>query len=110
MLVSLHSFTPRLATQPDEVRPWEICVLNNRDARAARLAIPRLEAAGIVNGDQQPYSGKLLNATMNRHGEANGIPYLGLEVRQDLIDSDEGVDRWAARLRPILAEVCARLA
>lgn len=110
MLVSLHSFTPRLATQPDEVRPWEIGVLYNRDARAARLAIPRLEAAGIVTGDQQPYSGKLLNATMNRHGEANGIPYLGLEVRQDLIDTDEGVDRWGARLRPIIAEVCACLA
>ena len=82
----------------------------NTDDRAARIAIPLLEAAGIVTGDQQPYSGKLLNATMNRHGEANGIPYLGLEVRQDLIDTDEGVERWAERLRPIIAEVCAQLA
>lgn len=110
MLLSLHSFTPRLTTRPDEVRPWEVGVLYNNDDRAARIAIPLLEAAGIVTGDQEPYSGKLLNATMNRHGEANGIPYLGLEVRQDLIDSDEEVEHWAARLRPIIAEVCTRLA
>jgi predicted N-formylglutamate amidohydrolase len=109
MLLSLHSFTPQLSTRPDEARPWEIGVLYNNDDRAARIAIPLLDAAGIVTGDQLPYSGKLLNATMNRHGEGNGIPYLGLEVRQDLIDTDEGVDRWAARLGPIIAEVCSRV-
>jgi len=109
MLLSLHSFTPQLSTRPEEARPWEIGVLYNEDDRAARIAIPLLEAAGIVTGDQQPYSGKLLNATMNRHGEANGIPYLGLEVRQDLIDTDGGIDRWAARLKPIIADLCNRL-
>lgn len=110
MLLSLHSFTPQLATRPDEVRPWEVGVLYNNDDRAARIAIPLLEAAGIVTGDQQPYSGKHLNATMNRHAEGNGLPYLGLEVRQDLIDSDEGVERWGARLMPIITEVCNRVA
>jgi predicted N-formylglutamate amidohydrolase len=110
MLVSLHSFTPRLATRPQEQRPWEVGVLYNQDERAPRLAIPRLEAAGIVTGDQQPYSGKLLNASMNRHAETNGLAYLGLEVRQDLIDTDAGVARWAARLGPIIAEVCAGIA
>jgi predicted N-formylglutamate amidohydrolase len=110
MLVSLHSFTPRLTTRPEEQRPWEVGVLYNCDERAPRLAIPRLEAAGIVTGDQQPYSGKLLNASMNRHAEANDIPYLGLEVRQDLIDTQEGVVRWAARLGPIIAEICASIA
>jgi predicted N-formylglutamate amidohydrolase len=110
LLLSLHSFTPCLATKPGELRPWEVGVLYNTDDRAARIAIPLLEAAGIVTGDQLPYSGKLLNATMNRHGEANDIPYLGLEVRQDLIDSDGGVAHWAARLSPIIAEVCARVA
>ncbi len=110
MLLSLHSFTPQLATRPDELRPWEVGVLYNNDDRAARIAIPLLEAAGIITGDQQPYSGKLLNATMNRHAEGNGLPYLGLEIRQDLIDTDEGVERWGARLMPIIAEVCDRVA
>jgi predicted N-formylglutamate amidohydrolase len=103
MLLSVHSFTPFLHERPDEQRPWEIGVLYNTDDRAARIAIPLLEAAGIVTGDQLPYSGKLLNATMNRHGEGTGTPYLGLEVRQDLIGDAPGVARWAARLRPIIA-------
>jgi predicted N-formylglutamate amidohydrolase len=76
-------------------------VLYNRDDRAARIAIPLLEAAGMVTGDNLPYSGQVLNATMNRHAEASGIPYLGVEVRQDLIADAAGVARWAERLAPI---------
>ncbi|MFW2829758.1 N-formylglutamate amidohydrolase [Sphingomonas sp. ID0503] len=109
MLLSLHSFTPRLATS-DEPRPWQVGVLYNTDDRAARVAIPLLEAEGIVTGDNLPYSGKVLNATMNRHGEGNGIPYLGLEVRQDLISESTGVIEWADRLGPIIAETLAALA
>jgi len=102
MLISLHSFTPRLATN-DAPRPWQIGILYNQDERAARVALPLLDAAGIVAGDNLPYSGKLLNATMNCHGEANAIPYLGIEVRQDLISDADGVAAWAARLTPIIA-------
>ena len=83
-ILSLHSFTPSLSSEPDKARPWEIGILYNDDDRAARLAIPMLREAGLVVGDQLPYSGKLLNATMNRHAEANGIPYLGVEMRQDI--------------------------
>ncbi|HWW66085.1 MAG TPA: N-formylglutamate amidohydrolase [Sphingomonadaceae bacterium] len=108
MLISLHSFTPRLATS-DVPRPWEVGILYNQDERAARVAIPLLEAAGVVTGDNQPYSGRLLNATMNRHGEANGIPYLGIEVRQDLIDTPAGVARWAEILAPVIAKTLTGL-
>lgn len=102
MLVSLHSFTPGLATRPEEDRPWQIGVLYNEDDRAARIAIPLLEQAGVIVGDQLPYSGRILNATMNRHGEANGIAYLGIEVRQDQIGDDAGVARWARILAPVI--------
>jgi predicted N-formylglutamate amidohydrolase len=102
MLISLHSFTPQLSSKAEE-RPWQIGVLYNQDERAARIAIPLLEAQGVVTGDNLPYSGKVLNATMNTHGEGNGIPYLGLEVRQDLIGDAEGLDRWADLLAPIIA-------
>jgi predicted N-formylglutamate amidohydrolase len=102
LLISLHSFTPQLETAPDEERPWQIGILYNDDDRAARIAIPLLDRTGVVVGDQLPYSGKLLNATMNAHGEANGIAYLGLEVRQDLIGDDAGVARWAEILVPVV--------
>jgi predicted N-formylglutamate amidohydrolase len=81
LLISLHSFTPELRGGGPP-RPWQIGVLYNQDDRAARIAIALLEAAGVVTGDNQPYSGQMLNATMNRHGEGNAIAYLGLEVRQ----------------------------
>jgi len=101
-ILSVHSFTPRLASDPDQQRPWEIGILYGEDDRAARIAIPLLEGAGLIVGDQQPYSGKLLNATMNRHAEANGIPYLGIEMRQDLVGDAAGQRRFADLLGPVV--------
>ena len=94
LILSLHSFTPALRTC-DKPRPWQVGVLYNEDDRAARLAIPLLAAEGLVVGDQQPYSGKQLNYTMNRHAEADGRPYLGIEIRQDQIADAAGQARWA---------------
>jgi predicted N-formylglutamate amidohydrolase len=109
LIVSLHSFTPRLASNPAEQRPWHVGVLYNEDDRAARIAIPLLAAEGLVVGDQQPYSGKLLNATMNRHAEADGRPYLGIEIRQDEIADTAGQAHWAERLARICNEVALAL-
>jgi predicted N-formylglutamate amidohydrolase len=107
LLISLHSFTPSLRLKPKEARPWEIGVLYNCDDRAARIAISALGERGVCVGDNLPYSGKVLNATMNRHGEANGIPYLGLEVRQDIISEPQGVARWAEVLAPVIEQCLA---
>ena len=109
LILSLHSFTPCLESQPAAARSWQVGVLYNEDDRAARIAIPLLEAEGLVVGDQQPYSGKLLNATMNRHAEADGRPYLGIEVRQDQIASAKGQAEWAERLHRICNEVALKL-
>jgi len=109
MIVSLHSFTPRLASRPDEQRPWQVGILYNRDDRAARHAIPMLRALGVPTGDNEPYSGKLLNATMNLHAEANGVAYLGIEVRQDLISDPEGVRRWGERLASVISKAADAL-
>jgi predicted N-formylglutamate amidohydrolase len=109
LILSLHSFTPRLTSDPEQQRPWQVGVLYNEDDRAARLAIPLLQAEGLCVGDQQPYSGKILNATMNRHAEAQGRPYLGIEVRQDEIAEPEGQARWAERLARIADQVVVQL-
>ncbi len=108
LILSLHSYTPQLATS-DEPRPWHCGVLYNQDDRAARIAIPLLEAEGLIVGDQQPYSGRLLNATMNRHAEAEGRPYFGIEIRQDLISGDAGQAQWAERLVRICNEVALKV-
>jgi predicted N-formylglutamate amidohydrolase len=105
MILSLHSFTPSLASDPDQARPWQVGVLYNADDRLAGPAIAALAAEGLIVGDQLPYSGKLLNATMNRHAEANAIPYVGIEMRQDLVGDAAGQALFAERL----ARTCRKL-
>jgi predicted N-formylglutamate amidohydrolase len=109
LILSLHSFTPRLASR-DEPRPWQVGVLYNQDDRAARIAIPMLAAKGLNVGDNLPYSGRDLNYTMNRHAEAQGRAYLGVELRQDLVQTAETHTRWAALLANIAQRVASALA
>jgi predicted N-formylglutamate amidohydrolase len=109
LILSLHSFTARLATS-DAARPWQVGVLYNQDDRAARIAIPMLAAEGLNVGDNLPYSGRDLNYTMNRHAEACGRPYFGIEIRQDLAQTPEDHARWAALLADIAQRVASALA
>ncbi|MHA6721257.1 N-formylglutamate amidohydrolase [Sphingomonas sp. RS6] len=97
LILSIHSFTPQLE-QGGEARPWHAGILYNRDVRAAAPAIDFLRGQRIVTGDNQPYSGRLLNATLNRHAEGQGIPSIAIEIRNDLIRDDAGIISWVERL------------
>lgn len=110
LLASIHSFTPELEHGGAGRRPWEAGILYNRDTRAAHLAVELLRAAGIPTGDNEPYSGRILNATLNRHGEANGIASLAIEVRNDEIAHATGVARWGEILGSTLETIRNRLA
>lgn len=110
MIVSLHSFTPVLASHPDEARPWDVGVLYNRDNRLVPAAIASLSGQGLTVGDQLPYSGELLNATMNRHAEAHAIPYVGIEMRQDHVQGPAGQARFAQYLGEMIANLRNSLA
>ncbi|MGB5779341.1 MAG: N-formylglutamate amidohydrolase [Allopontixanthobacter sediminis] len=105
LIVALHSFTPSLASR-EEDRPWQVALLYNQDDRAARHAIRLFEAEGLTVGDNQPYSGRDLNATMDRHAEAKGRPYLTIEIRQNEITTEAQQARWAA----LVADVAERTA
>jgi len=104
LIVSLHSFTPKLSSAQED-RPWEVSLLYNKDERAARHAIRMFSEYGMVVGENEPYSGSELNATMNRHAEALGRPYLFIEIRQDLIESRADQSRWAG----VIADVAGRV-
>ncbi|MEM9501882.1 MAG: N-formylglutamate amidohydrolase [Pseudomonadota bacterium] len=105
LIVSLHSFTPELRTGGPE-RPWDVSLLYNEDDRAARHAIRFFSELGLNVGDNEPYSGAELNATMNRHAEAHGRYYCFLEIRQDLIATRADQSRWA----DMIADVTGRVA
>jgi len=100
LIVAVHSFTPQLDSSKEE-RPWEVSLLYNQDGSAARHAIRLFKEQGVNVGDNVPYSGKELNATMDRHAEAKGRKYLTVEIRQDLITNEAGQARWAAMVSDI---------
>ena len=98
LLVSIHSFTPALVSAPAP-RPWPIALLWNQDYRATEYGLAALRAEPDLGGPvgaNEPYSGQVLNYTVDRHAEAIGLPALGFEIRQDLISDAAGVARWAA--------------
>ncbi|MFZ5746264.1 MAG: N-formylglutamate amidohydrolase [Pseudomonadota bacterium] len=109
LILSIHSFTPRLE-QGGGDRPWDVGVLYNRDTRAAVPAVEWLRAQWLATGDNEPYSGRLLNATLNRHAEANGIASIAIEVRNDLIRDAAGVARWCGILTDLAIFLRNRLA
>lgn len=106
-LFSIHSFTPKPETGSE--RPWDIGVLWNRDPRIAVPLLEKLRAHpdGLVVGDNEPYSGKEIAYSIDVHGGAGGLANCAIEIRQDLIDDDNGVTRWANILVPILTEILA---
>lgn len=101
----LHSYTTALAVDPHSHRPWHCGLLYDEDERGARLAQPLLEADGLTVGDQLPYSGKVYNANIRRHVESEGRPYFYIEIRQDLIEHQDGQAEWADRLHRICNQV-----
>jgi predicted N-formylglutamate amidohydrolase len=104
--VAVHSFTP---VYKGEARPWHVGVLYNRDARLSLLLKRRLlEAGDLVVGDNEPYFvNDLTDYSIPVHAERRGLPYLELEIRQDLIATAAGQAEWAARLVRLLPEVWA---
>jgi predicted N-formylglutamate amidohydrolase len=108
VLIALHSFTP---TYMDQKRRWHAGVLYGRDSRFARpvLAALRRDEALVV-GDNEPYSvSDASDYTLVVHGERRGIPHVELEIRQDLLSSDAGLDSWAERLADILKEAVSHV-
>jgi predicted N-formylglutamate amidohydrolase len=106
MLVAVHSFSPRLGTAEGD-RPWHAGVLWDQDEANARRLMAGLRAEpGLIVGDNQPYSGKHpANYTIDHHAKAHGLPHVCIEVRQDLLESPAGVERWVRRLARIIGSM-----
>ena len=98
-IISVHSFTP---AWKGRARPWEIGVLYDRDMRLSAPLMARLHEAGFTVGDNEPYTGALEGDTLYRHGTLRGLPHVLIEIRQDLIASEDAAQGFALRLKTIL--------
>jgi len=104
LLISMHSFTPIMK---DFERPWHIGVLWDRDERIASPMLEILQKnSALVVGDNEPYSARdPLGYTMSAHGMDRGVPNVAIEIRQDLIDTHQGAEKWAC----IMADTVSQL-
>jgi predicted N-formylglutamate amidohydrolase len=94
----LHSFTPVMA---GHVRPWRFGVLHTGEPLAlAMLQLLRDADVGEI-GDNEPYAMDEVDYTAARHGRARNLDFVELEIRQDLISTEEG--------RVVIADLLARL-
>jgi predicted N-formylglutamate amidohydrolase len=104
LVVSVHTFTPVLGNQ---VRPWHVGVLWDRDELSARHVLSALrEHPDLVVGDNEPYSGKHpADFTIDRHAGRTGLPHVCFEVRQDQFESAAGTERWVRILGSVLRDL-----
>ncbi|AUW57355.1 N-formylglutamate amidohydrolase [Sphingobium sp. SCG-1] len=107
ILVSLHSFTPVMA---GATRPWEIGLLySDGDASFALALLAVLnDVPDIVVGDNAPYQMDETDYTVPLHAFSARLPYVEVEMRQDLISSAAGQERWSAILTQTLQDARLR--
>lgn len=108
ILVALHSFTP---VMKGFERPWEVGILydagENRFARATMLAFA--EDPELTVGDNEPYAMDTIDFTIPFHAYPRGLPYVEIELRQDLLGRPADLDSWSQHVRRALTDAQQRL-
>lgn len=107
-LVTVHSFSPTWFGVP---RPVELGILHDEDTRLADLMLAGaafLPARQVArNAPYGPQDG--VTHTLRRHGLANGLPNVMLEVRQDLLGDAEAQAQIAREILTLLRPALAAL-
>jgi len=103
-LIAVHSFTP---VYEGRARAWQAGILWDKDPRIAQPLMAALRSrVGLVVGDNEPYSGRHpADFTVDHHAEAEGLPHVGIELRQDLVTTANGVEQWSGLLADVLEPI-----
>lgn len=102
LLVSVHTFTP---VWQGNLRDLEAGILFDTCDKEAGEIIRALRADGWKVEANEPYSGKAgLIYSAARHGNAAGVPYFEIEVRQDLVATRLLAEVAAERIRDAMRE------
>ncbi|CAI0713232.1 N-formylglutamate amidohydrolase [Serratia ficaria] len=106
-IIAMHSFTPVFK---GDARPWPVGLLFNRQPEFAHLLAELLREEGDLQvGVNQPYAmTDATDYTLPVHAERRGLPYVGIEIRQDLIADERGQQAWAKRLARLLPQAWLR--
>jgi len=103
ILIAQHSMTDIFK---GVARPMHAAVLYNRDRRfAARVLETLRRESELTIADNEPYFvSDLTDYTIPQHAEARGLPYVEIEIRQDLITAHAGQAEWARRISQALRD------
>jgi predicted N-formylglutamate amidohydrolase len=87
-------------------RNMHAAVLYNRDRRFAGIVLDMLRReTHLVVADNEPYFvSDETDYTIPHHAESRSLPYVEIEVRQDLVSDDVGQVEWAARIARALQD------
>lgn len=106
--VAMHSFTP---VYKGENRPMHIAVLYDRNPHLSKHLADLLRQEGdLVVAENEPYHvGDGTDYGVPVHAEPQGLDYLEIEIRQDLIADEAGQKSWADRLARLFPLALQRL-
>jgi len=81
-------------------RDMHAAVLYNRDTRFAQHMLYHLRRnTGCVIADNEPYFlSDATDYTIPVHAETHGLPYVEIEIRQDLVSTAEGQAEWSEHI------------
>ncbi len=101
ILVAQHSMTDVFLGVR---RAMHAAVLYNRDRRFASLVLERLRLdTNLVIAENEPYFvSDQSDFTIPHHAEARALPYVAIEIRQDLVTDEAGQSEWARRIAQAL--------
>jgi predicted N-formylglutamate amidohydrolase len=104
-IISIHSFSP---VWNNTFRSCEIGVMWRDDSRLSHKLIRELSAdRTYIVRDNEPYDFRQNDwFTLDRHGLSLGLQCAYIEVRNDLIDSSEGVKRVSKVLASAITASC----
>jgi len=107
ILIAQHTMTPVFK---GSIREMQAAVMYNRDGRfALALQDALANGAGMIVADNQPYAmTDATDYTLPIHGEKRGLPHVGLEIRQDLVEDEAGQLLWADRVAKALEKARSR--
>lgn len=107
VIIAMHSFTP---VYGGVVRPWQAGILHDRMPEYGLAVGDLLRAEGLLVGDNEPYQlSDESDYTVPVHAGRRGLPYVELEVRQDLIADAAGQRHWAGLLARVLPAAWVRV-
>jgi predicted N-formylglutamate amidohydrolase len=97
LIVTIHSFTPVFLGVP---RPWHAGVLYDKADVFAQnmLSCLRVDGALIVAANEPYVISRDEDYAVPIHGDDRGIPAVLIEIRQDLLSNEAGIEEWAGRL------------